>query len=94
MSLSTAIAAGILKRTINATRFIYFLYQVLQIALSPALVNGEYDAQSHKVPSILLQPDSVTTKNMESTVVADKFVDPKELCSGDFAKLCDAAGIK
>jgi tetraacyldisaccharide 4'-kinase len=36
--LSTAIAAGILKRTINATRFIYFLYQVLQIALSPALV--------------------------------------------------------
>ena len=38
MSLSTAIAAVILKRTINATRFIYFLYQVLQIALSPALV--------------------------------------------------------
>jgi len=36
--LSTAIAAGILNRTINATRFIYFLYQVLQIALSPALV--------------------------------------------------------
>jgi tetraacyldisaccharide 4'-kinase len=36
--LSTAIAAGILKRTINATRFIYFLYQVLQIALSPALI--------------------------------------------------------
>ncbi|MBZ5631829.1 MAG: tetraacyldisaccharide 4'-kinase [Acidobacteriia bacterium] len=36
--MSTAIAAGILKRTINATRFIYFLYQVLQIALSPALV--------------------------------------------------------
>jgi len=36
--LSTASAAGILKRTINATRFIYFLYQVLQIALSPALI--------------------------------------------------------
>jgi tetraacyldisaccharide 4'-kinase len=36
--LSTAIATGILKRTINATRFIYFLYQVLQIALSPALI--------------------------------------------------------
>src|SRR5689334_20290970 len=38
LSLSAAIAAVILKRTINATRFIYFLYQVLQIALSPALV--------------------------------------------------------
>jgi tetraacyldisaccharide 4'-kinase len=30
-------AAGILKRTINATRLIYFLYQVLEIAFSPAL---------------------------------------------------------
>src|SRR5678815_1699395 len=38
LSLSTASAAGILNRTINATRFIYFLYQVLQIALSPALI--------------------------------------------------------
>ncbi|HSP67186.1 MAG TPA: tetraacyldisaccharide 4'-kinase, partial [Bryobacteraceae bacterium] len=38
MSLSAAIAAGILNRTINATRLIYFLYQLLQIALSPALV--------------------------------------------------------
>jgi tetraacyldisaccharide 4'-kinase len=36
--LSTAIATGILNRTINATLFIYFLYQVLQIALSPALI--------------------------------------------------------
>ena len=36
--MSTAIAAGILNRTINATRLIYFLYQLLQIALSPALV--------------------------------------------------------
>jgi len=33
--LSAAVATAILKRTINATRLIYFLYQVLQIALSP-----------------------------------------------------------
>src|SRR5580658_6436267 len=35
LSLSAAAATAILKRTINATRLIYFLYQVLQIALSP-----------------------------------------------------------
>jgi D-xylose transport system substrate-binding protein len=62
--------------------------------LGSQLVNGEYDAQSHKVPSILLQPESVTAKNMASTVIADKFVAPQDLCSGDFAKACAAAGIK
>src|SRR5580698_2827288 len=35
LSLSAAPATAILKRTITATRLIYFLYQVLQIALSP-----------------------------------------------------------
>src|ERR1700733_12981855 len=34
-ALSAAPATAILKRTINATRLIYFLYQVLQFALSP-----------------------------------------------------------
>ncbi|HEY1755961.1 MAG TPA: tetraacyldisaccharide 4'-kinase [Bryobacteraceae bacterium] len=33
--MSAAAATAILKRTINATRLIYFLYQILQIALSP-----------------------------------------------------------
>src|SRR5580658_8983968 len=37
LSLSAAAATAILKRTINATRLIYFLYQVLQIALSPVV---------------------------------------------------------
>jgi 3-deoxy-D-manno-octulosonic-acid transferase len=36
-SLSSALAAAILRRTINATRLIYFLYQAVQIALSPAV---------------------------------------------------------
>jgi D-xylose transport system substrate-binding protein len=58
------------------------------------LVNGEYDAESHKVPSILLQPVSVTAKNMADTVVADKFVDPKELCAGNFADVCKSVGIQ
>src|ERR1043166_9507388 len=37
LSLSPAEAAAILIRTINATRLIYFLYQVLQLTLIPAV---------------------------------------------------------
>ena len=35
--MSAAAAVAILKRTITATRLIYFLYQLLQIALTPAI---------------------------------------------------------
>jgi hypothetical protein len=31
---------------------------------------------------------------MASTVIADKFIDAKELCTGDFAAACTDAGIK
>ncbi|HTM12225.1 MAG TPA: tetraacyldisaccharide 4'-kinase [Bryobacteraceae bacterium] len=37
MSLSAAVTAVILNRTITATRLIFFLYQLLQIALTPAI---------------------------------------------------------
>jgi D-xylose transport system substrate-binding protein len=57
------------------------------------LVNGEYDAESHKVPSILLDLVTVDKANMAATVVADKFVDPKDLCTGEFGKLCTENGI-
>jgi hypothetical protein len=30
---------------------------------------------------------------MNDTVIADKFVDKAELCSGDFAQACTDAGI-
>jgi len=58
-----------------------------------ALLNGEVDAQNHKTPSLLLTPLSVTAANMNDTVIADKFVDKAELCSGDFAQACTDAGI-
>ena len=31
---------------------------------------------------------------MNATVIQDKFIDPAQLCSGDFAKACTDAGIK
>jgi D-xylose transport system substrate-binding protein len=58
-----------------------------------ALANGATDNQKAKVPSVLLTPQSVTQKNMQATVIADKFIDPKELCSGDFAAMCGKLGI-
>jgi D-xylose transport system substrate-binding protein len=60
----------------------------------PSLLNGSVDAQNHKTPSLLLTPQSVTAANIEATVIMDKFVDPTQLCSGDFAKACTDAGIK
>jgi D-xylose transport system substrate-binding protein len=60
----------------------------------PSLLNGEVDAQSHKVPSLLLTPISVNISNIQSTVIADKFIDPAQLCTGDFAQACADAGVK
>ena len=35
----------------------------------------------------------MTTANMNSTVIADKFVPASQLCAGTFAADCTAAGI-
>ena len=46
-----------------------------------------------KVSSVLLTPIWVTTANMNSTVVADGFVQASQLCAGAFATPCTQAGI-
>jgi D-xylose transport system substrate-binding protein len=62
-----------------------------------ALVNGATpDSTEHKsVPSVLLQPEWVTAKNLASTVISDKFVPPAQLCAAPYASAaaCKAAGI-
>jgi D-xylose transport system substrate-binding protein len=58
------------------------------------LLNGEGDAQNHKTPALLLTPASVNASNMQATLIKDKFIDPTQLCSGDFKAACDANGIK
>jgi len=60
-----------------------------------ALVNGSTnDSKSNTpVPSVLLTPKWVTTANMASTVVADKFVTVAQLCVGQYTQLCKTAGI-
>jgi D-xylose transport system substrate-binding protein len=60
-----------------------------------SLVNGptEDTTANVSVPSVLLNPEWVTTSNMNSTVIADKFVPASQLCAGSFASACTAAGI-
>ena len=60
-----------------------------------SLVNGStMDTKEHKaVPSVLLQPQWVTPKNMNATIIKDKFVPASQLCKGSYAAECKKAGI-
>ncbi len=56
-------------------------------------VTEEVDNGKVKVPSVLLKPIAVTKDNVKSTVVADEFVTPSELCTGPYKQACKEAGI-
>lgn len=51
--------------------------------------NGKAD-----VPSILLNPVSVTVDNVKDTVVKDGFYTVAQICTADYAKACATAGLK
>ena len=60
-----------------------------------ALLNGttKDPTDGKSVPSVLLTPEWVTTKNVQSTVIADKFVPATQLCAGAYATDCKKYGI-
>ncbi|MFZ0043441.1 MAG: ABC transporter substrate-binding protein, partial [Solirubrobacteraceae bacterium] len=61
-----------------------------------SLLNGttaDINEHNKPVPSVLLQPEWVTPKNMNATVIKDNFVPAKQLCSGSYAAACKKAGI-
>ena len=60
-----------------------------------SLVNGSTtDTTANvKVPSVLAVPEWVTTANMKNTIVKDNFVPTSQLCAGQYASDCTAAGI-
>ncbi|HEY0937747.1 MAG TPA: substrate-binding domain-containing protein [Trebonia sp.] len=60
-----------------------------------SLVNGSTQDTTAKtaVPSVLLNPEWVTTTNMSSTVISDKSVPAAQLCAGSYAAACKTAGI-
>ena len=61
----------------------------------PSLVNGSVTdvVNNVPVPSILANPEWVTTANMNDTVIKDNFVTASALCAGQYASACKAAGI-
>jgi D-xylose transport system substrate-binding protein len=69
----------------------------LRAGITPpkTLVNGtaEDTTSNVAVPSVLLKPEWVTAKTMESTIVKDKFVPASVICKG-FAADCAKYGIK
>jgi D-xylose transport system substrate-binding protein len=69
------------------------LYARAGKAVPKSLINGKTNNKQTDVPSILLTPISVTTQNMASTVVKDKFISAASLCSGPHSSACTAAGI-
>jgi D-xylose transport system substrate-binding protein len=60
-----------------------------------SLVNGQVEDTVAKVPvpSVLANPEWVTTANMSATVIKDNFVPAAQLCAGQYAADCTAAGI-
>jgi D-xylose transport system substrate-binding protein len=45
------------------------------------------------VPSYIFDPTVVTTENVADTVIADGFYSAEDICTGEYAKACEAAGI-
>ncbi|MGH3728301.1 MAG: sugar ABC transporter substrate-binding protein [Micromonosporaceae bacterium] len=50
--------------------------------------NGDTD-----VPSVLLDPVSVTKDNIKDTIIADKFYTVDQICTAEYAKACKAAEL-
>jgi D-xylose transport system substrate-binding protein len=71
------------------------LYVRAKVTPPAGLLNGHTTDPQTKtsVASVLLTPVWVTPANMNSTVIADKFVPASQLCSGKYASACTAAGI-
>jgi len=61
-------------------------------AAPAGLVNGETDDGSRQVPSVLLTPVAITKDNVDDPI-KDGFVKREEVCVGEYASLCDKAGI-
>ena len=51
-------------------------------------VTGEVNNGTNDIPSLLLEPISVTADNIAETVIADEFRTWEEICVGEFEEFC------
>ncbi|RYE75326.1 MAG: sugar ABC transporter substrate-binding protein, partial [Myxococcales bacterium] len=61
-----------------------------------ALINGEDVGETtdyEGVASFIFDPIVVTKDNVKDTVIADGFYQAEDVCTGEFAAACEAAGI-
>ncbi|GAA3448026.1 sugar ABC transporter substrate-binding protein [Planomonospora venezuelensis] len=56
-------------------------------------MDSTVDNGAGAVPSLLLDPVTVTKDTIEETVIKDGYVTPGALCAGAYAEACSAAGI-
>jgi D-xylose transport system substrate-binding protein len=59
----------------------------------PNIATARVDNGTTNVPSVLLDTIAITKDNIKSTVIADGFVTPAQVCTGPYAKACTSAGI-
>jgi D-xylose transport system substrate-binding protein len=57
------------------------------------LINGKTDNGAGDVSSVLLEPVAVTKDNVKDTVVKDGFWSVDEICTADYQKACQEAGL-
>jgi D-xylose transport system substrate-binding protein len=58
------------------------------------VVNGKTNNGQVDVPSVLLNPVAVTKDNIKDTIIKDGFWKPSQICTGQYASACKAAGIQ
>jgi D-xylose transport system substrate-binding protein len=64
------------------------------ITVPPSMGNGKtVNNGAGDIPAVLLTPVVVTKVNIESTVVADGYWTPDQICSSQFVAACATAGI-
>jgi D-xylose transport system substrate-binding protein len=57
------------------------------------VINAKVDNGQKQVPSVLLTPVAVTKDNFNDTIIADGFLEPGEICTGEYTAMCKEAGI-
>jgi D-xylose transport system substrate-binding protein len=57
------------------------------------LVKDKVNNKTKDVPSVILTPVAVTKDNVKSTIIADAFWTPAQVCTGTYADACKSAGI-
>ncbi|MER7841290.1 substrate-binding domain-containing protein [Streptomyces sp. NPDC096040] len=63
-------------------------------SISSLATSTQTSGSGNKVPSQLLTPVSVTKANIKDTVIKDGLYTVSDICTGEFAKACKAAGLQ